>query len=98
MIKGLRLIRIISKLLFFNSNIFLQEFMKGNIMRWKGRRGSSNVEDRRHLSPKGKGILGGGIGGIVLVVVVMLLGGDPSTILENVPTGGTSSNYVETPK
>jgi len=67
-------------------------------MRWKGRRGSSNIEDRRHLSPKGKGILGGGIGGIVLVIVVMLLGGDPSTILENVPTGETSSNYVETPR
>jgi len=30
-------------------------------MRWKGRRESSNVEDRRGMSPKGKGIVGGGI-------------------------------------
>jgi len=44
-------------------------------MRWRGRRESSNVEDRRGISPKG--IVGGGIGTIVIVVVVLLLGGDP---------------------
>ncbi|HSD63143.1 MAG TPA: neutral zinc metallopeptidase [Ignavibacteriaceae bacterium] len=64
-------------------------------MRWKGRRESSNVEDRRRLSPGG--IVGGGIGTIVIVVVVLLLGGDPTSVLQNVQSDGTTnSNYTET--
>jgi predicted metalloprotease len=43
--------------------------------------GSSNVEDRRGMSMGGKGIVGGGIGMIVLVVVGMLFGIDPRVIL-----------------
>ena len=64
-------------------------------MRWKGRRESSNVEDRRGIPIKG--IVGGGIGTIVIVVVVLLLGGDPSSILQNVQVDEqtTSSNYTE---
>ncbi len=64
-------------------------------MRWKGRRESSNVEDRRGISPKG--IVGGGIGTIVIVVVVLLLGGDPTSLLQNVQLNNetTSSNYTE---
>jgi hypothetical protein len=63
-------------------------------MRWKGRRESSNVEDRRRISPKG--IAGGGIGTIVVVVLLYLLGGDPTSILQNVQTGEqTSSSYIE---
>jgi len=64
-------------------------------MRWKGRRESSNVEDRRGMSPKG--IVGGGIGTIIIVVVVLLLGGDPTSILQNVQTDEqtTNSNYIE---
>ena len=65
-------------------------------MRWKGRRESSNVEDRRRISPKG--IVGGGIGGIVIVIIVMLLGGDPSSMLQNLQLGDqtTTSTYTET--
>jgi len=64
-------------------------------MRWRGRRESSNVEDRRRISPKG--IVGGGIGGIVIVIVVMLLGGDPSSLLQNVQFDDQStSSYTET--
>jgi len=63
-------------------------------MRWKGRRESSNVEDRRGMSAKG--IAGGGIGTIIVVVVLYLLGGDPTSILQNEQTGeSTSSNYTE---
>jgi len=63
-------------------------------MRWKGRRESSNVEDRRGMSAKG--IAGGGIGTIIVVVVLYLLGGDPTSILQNVQTGeSTSSSYTE---
>jgi len=64
-------------------------------MRWKGRRQSSNIEDRRRMSPKG--VVGGGIGGLVIIVVIMLLGGDPSSLLENIQldTQNTISNYTE---
>ncbi|NTW24076.1 MAG: zinc metallopeptidase [Lentimicrobium sp.] len=49
-------------------------------MRWTGRRGSSNVEDRRGGS-SGKMIAGGGIGTIVIVLIIWLLGGDPGQML-----------------
>src|SRR5574338_473666 len=65
-------------------------------MRWKGRRESTNVEDRRGMSPRG--IVGGGIGTIVIVVVVLLMGGDPTSLLQNIPSTDqtTGSNYTET--
>ena len=65
-------------------------------MRWKGRRESSNVEDRRGLSSKR--MVGGGLGTIAVVVIILLLGGDPSDVLQNITTNQptTSSNYVET--
>ncbi len=67
-------------------------------MRWKGRKESSNVEDRRGMSFKGKGMVGGGIGTIAIVIVVLLLGGDPTSILQNVQLDDqtTNSNYTET--
>jgi uncharacterized protein len=49
-------------------------------MRWKGRRESSNVEDRRGRSTKG--MVGGGIGTIVLILAIYFLGGDPTQVLE----------------
>lgn len=48
-------------------------------MLWKGRRQSSNVEDRRG---GGGWVAGGGIGGIVIALLFYMLGGD-STELEN---------------
>jgi predicted metalloprotease len=67
-------------------------------MRWKGRKESSNVEDRRGMSFKGKGMVGGGIGTIAIVIVVLLLGGDPTSILQNVQVDDqtTNTNYTET--
>lgn len=66
-------------------------------MRWQGRKESSNVEDRRSMSPGGKGIVGGGIGTIAIVLVVLLLGGDPTSIIQNIQTTDqtTTSNYTE---
>ena len=55
-------------------------------MRWRGRQGSDNVEDRRGLSG-GRIALGGGLGGIVLLVVFVLMGGDPIQLLQNLPQG-----------
>jgi len=55
-------------------------------MRWRGRQASDNVEDRRGLSG-GRIALGGGLGGIVLLVVFVLMGGDPIQLLQNLPQG-----------
>ena len=63
--------------------------------------GSSNVEDRRGMSRGGKGILGGGIGMVILVVVGMLFGIDPRVILglagtvETVQNMGASQQQVQ---
>jgi predicted metalloprotease len=65
-------------------------------MKWEGRQGSDNVEDRRGMS-RGKIAIGGGIGTIVVVLIVLLLGGDPSSIIKNM--GGsspTTEQYVPT--
>lgn len=49
-------------------------------MRTEGRRTSDNIEDRRGMS-RGKMAIGGGIGTIVIVLLVLLLGGDPSQVI-----------------
>ncbi|MHB8869156.1 MAG: KPN_02809 family neutral zinc metallopeptidase [Thermoleophilia bacterium] len=62
-------------------------------MQWKGRRRSANVEDRRGMSRKGGGLaVGGGLGTVVIVVLYLLLGGDPSQIAGQVgaPSGAPS--------
>lgn len=51
------------------------------LMRWEGRRQSRNVEDRRSGGRRGLA-LGGGLGTLVLVIIVMLLGGDPRALLD----------------
>ena len=63
-------------------------------MEWKGRRGSRNVEDRRGMG--GKTLVGGGIGGIVILLVVMFLGGDPGDLLNNMSSSPATTEYVET--
>jgi hypothetical protein len=50
-------------------------------MDWKGRRKSTNVEDRRGVS-SGK-MVGGGIGTIIIIIIVALLGGNPADVIEN---------------
>ncbi|MCA1566861.1 MAG: zinc metallopeptidase [Acidobacteria bacterium] len=50
-------------------------------MRWRGRRESANVEDRRGMSRGGMAV-GGGLGTIVLVVVALLFGADPRELLD----------------
>lgn len=52
-------------------------------MRWKSSRASDNVEDRRGQGGAGLRIGGGiGIGTVVIAVVAMLLGVDPSVVLD----------------
>lgn len=63
-------------------------------MKWQGRQGSGNIEDRRGMS-KGRMALGGGIGTIVIILVVMLLGGDPSQLLDSMQ-GGSETEQIST--
>ena len=51
-------------------------------MKWTNDR-SDNVEDRRGKGGGRGMMIGGGLGTIVMVLVVMFLGGDPSTVLNN---------------
>jgi uncharacterized protein len=62
-------------------------------MKWIGRRGSSNVDDRRS-SGGGRIAMGGGIGTIVVIAIVWLLGGDPSQLLTQMD--GTTGEQVTT--
>lgn len=50
-------------------------------MRWSGGRRSDNVEDRRGMSV-GRKAVGGGIGTIILALVAMYFGIDPSVVLQ----------------
>ncbi|MCJ8009304.1 neutral zinc metallopeptidase [Lederbergia wuyishanensis] len=59
-------------------------------MRWEGRRGSTNVEDRRGMGG-GSMIAGGGIGGLILLLVFTFLGGDPGSLLQGVQNQGYDS-------
>jgi len=65
-------------------------------MRWRGRRGSSNIEDRRGASggrrrlPGGGGVRLGGIGGIVVVLLGLFFGVDLTALMG----GGTGTGPV----
>jgi len=65
-------------------------------MKWQGRKASSNVQDRRGMRPSA-GLAGGGIGTIILVLIIALLGGDPTDLLNNSSfiDSGAHSQYVE---
>lgn len=60
-------------------------------MQWRGRRESTNVEDRRGMG--GLPIAGGGIGLLIVLAIALLTGTDPTTLLNN--SGGTSYTGVE---
>src|SRR5687767_2310371 len=49
-------------------------------MRWEGRRGSLNVEDRRGFGG-GRMVAGGGLGALVIYVLFTLLGADPTQLV-----------------
>ena len=72
-------------------------------MRWKGRRRSQNIEDRRGMSNSPRGRMGrgrmrlgrrsagGGISTIVLVLVAMYFGIDPSVVLQGLESASGPS-------
>jgi predicted metalloprotease len=69
-------------------------------MKWKGRQGSRNVEDRRGSGGGGGRLAaGGGIGGLLIVLLVAFLGGDPGVLLNELGAGTatqSSEPYAET--
>ena len=52
-------------------------------MLWQGRRESEHVEDARGSGGGGRIVLGGGIGTIILVVLYLVLGGDPQALFKS---------------
>jgi uncharacterized protein len=68
-------------------------------MRWEGRRASQNVEDRRGMRfGKAGGI---GLGGVVLALVAMYFGVDPSVVLQGVQQPSQQAEqgpYQESPE
>lgn len=66
-------------------------------MRWEGREESVNVEDRRGMAmPAGGLAAGGGLGMLVLMIIVAVLGGDPTQLLSTVDTNSDSSSQLAT--
>lgn len=61
-------------------------------MKWKNRRKSSNVEDRRGMGAKG--IVGGGIGTII-VIALALFGFDVGGLVDNLPISDTDNGTYE---
>ena len=64
-------------------------------MKWKGRRQSANVEDRRGRGRGGIGgigIAGGGIGLVVVIIITLMSGGNAGDILNNIQ--GTNTNQA----
>jgi predicted metalloprotease len=55
-------------------------------MRWEDGRQSDNIEDRRGSSVS-RGVVGGGVGTVILVLVAMYFGVDPSVLLNMASTG-----------
>ena len=52
-------------------------------MKWRGRQGSDNMEDRRGMSG-GKLALGGGAIGVIVLLINMFMGGDSSEIMNEI--------------
>jgi uncharacterized protein len=65
-------------------------------MKWQMGRRSRNVRDLRGRSGGRSVAVGGGIGAIVLALVIMLLGGDPSIVLDQVSSGPNPSYPTQT--
>ena len=59
-------------------------------MLWQGRRESENVEDARGSGGRRLAV-GGGIGTVVLVIIYLLLGGDPQALFNSQQQGAQLS-------
>jgi predicted metalloprotease len=61
-------------------------------MRLEDQQRSENIEDRRGMRiPGGRGLAGGGIGIVVIVLIAMFLGIDPSVVMQGVQQGSVAT-------
>lgn len=56
-------------------------------MKWQGRQGSGNIEDRRGMSGRGLAAGGGGLA-VILLIVGLIMGGDPQKLLSDFVNSG----------
>lgn len=67
-------------------------------MKWQGGRRGGNIDDRRGMSTGGK-VAVGGVGGIIILVVSMLMGVDPTQLLQQFqPNDSANGEYISTPE
>lgn len=64
-------------------------------MKWRGRRQSGNVEDRRGTSGKGKLIAGGGIIGVIFVIAQFILSDGDISVLDQLEGTGEPTETRE---
>jgi uncharacterized protein len=67
-------------------------------MRWRGERQSTNIEDRRGISG-GRGLaVGGGLGTLLIMILALVFGFDPQTLLQPGPTDQPSQVQSSRPR
>lgn len=66
-------------------------------MRWRGERQSTNIEDRRGMSA-GRVAVGGGLGTLLLMILALVFGFDPQTLLQQVPNDQPSQVQSSRPQ
>ena len=69
-------------------------------MRWRGERQSTNIEDRRGIGGMGgRGIaVGGGLGTLLIMILALVFGFDPQTLLQQAPTDQPSQVQSSRPR
>ncbi len=63
-------------------------------MKWKGRRRSANVEDRRGRGGR-RVAVGGGLGSIILIILVLLFGGNPEQLMQQMQTNAPTTQQYQ---
>jgi hypothetical protein len=66
-------------------------------MRWQGREGSSNVEDRRRRGGAARTGAGLGLGSIIVVIIALLLGQDPRQFLQQMQQPAPAAQQAADP-
>ena len=66
-------------------------------MRWRNRRQSQNIEDRRGAPRTGLMLGGGGLGTLVILLVALFFGVDLQTLLEQAPSNSVPGAQIEGP-
>lgn len=67
-------------------------------MKWRGRRQSSNVEDRRGMSGRGKLVAGGGIIGVIFVIAQFILSDGDISVLNQLNDSSAPTEQRELTK